>query len=265
MTTIYNLNDDCLSNIFKYLTIYELIGVEEVCEMFKSTCDTVYKSKMYHRLRLELRYMIPVWIEHIFDRIGVSLRHFEFSGGYIMDEELKLKLIDGVIHKCPKLQSLTINYIQFTKENLQNLSTSFERLKYLDLSRCSLDEYNMTGILNGDNLINLTTLNVIGNTMLVGSFLITMKHIKNLNISYCFDLQYSIFVKFLKNCKKLIQLDISACVQLLEGDIIDDLLNLQPHLEKLHFQYSGIPQIDDRYILFKSMKDFNIQGPRFGT
>ncbi|CAO1409540.1 unnamed protein product [Diamesa hyperborea] len=265
MTTIYDLNEDCLSNIFKYLTIYELIEVEKVCELFKDTCDVVYKSKVYHRMRLELRYMRPLFFGDIFDRIGGNLRHFEFSGGYIMDEGLKLKLINGVINKCPKLQNLIINYIQLTKENLLNLSTCFNRLTCLDLSRCGLDEDNMAGILDGDNLRNFTTLNVIGNTMIQGNFLVNMKHLKNLDISYCFDLRYTEFIKFLKNCTKLIQLDISACVQLLEGDIIGDLLNLQPHLEKLHFQYAGIPQDDDRYLLFKSMKDFKIHGYRFGT
>lgn len=202
MTTIHDLNEDCLSNIFKYLTIYELIEVEEVCEMFKNTCEVVYKSKMYHRMRLELRYMRPLLFGDIFDRIGGNLRHFEFSGGYIMDEEVKIKLINGVINKCPKLQDLIINYIQFSKVNLQDLSTSFNHLTYLDLSRCSLDEDNMSGILDGDNLPNLTTLKVTGNTMIKGNFLVNMKHLKNLDISYCFDLRYSEFKKFLKNCKK---------------------------------------------------------------
>ncbi|CAO1391952.1 unnamed protein product [Diamesa serratosioi] len=263
MITIYDLNEDCLCNIFKYLTIYELIEVEEVCEMFKNTCETVYKSKMYHSLRLEWRYVNPDWLEPIFDRLGGSLKCFEFSCGYMKDE-IKLKIINGVVNKCLKLHSLTINYMHLTKDHLQNLSTSFDRLTCLDLSQCDLDEDNMLGILDGEKLRNLTTLNVKGNTMLKGNFLIDMKNLKNLDISYCFHLQHNEFVKFLKICQNLIQLNISACSQLLNGDIIQDLLNFQPHLQKLHFRQSGIPQNDDRFILFKSMKDFNIEGDRFG-
>lgn len=261
MTTIYDLNEDCLIYIFKYLTIYELIEAEEVSEIFKNTCDVVYKSKWYHWINLDLRTMRPMIIADIFDRIGKSLKGFEFYGDYIMDRDLRMRIIVGLTNKCPKLQYLIINYVEFTVSYMQSLSSCFKHLRYLDLSLCRLDESTMAGILDGNKLRNLSTLKILGNPSIKGSFFINMKYLNSLDVSYCYDLQYNKFTKFLKKCIKLLELDISGCVELLDtGDIIQDLLTYQPHLEKLHFRFSGIPQNDKRYLMFKSMKNFNIDG-----
>jgi hypothetical protein len=102
--------------------------------------------------------------------------------------------------------------------------------------------------------------------MLTGSCLKNLIHLEELDASYCYDLGYKDFVGFLKNCKKLLRLDISACCRLLdEGNIIEDILVFQRFLEKFHFKYAGIQSNDERFMKFQFLKDLEIHGYRYGS
>lgn len=101
--------------------------------------------------------------------------------------------------------------------------------------------------------------------MLTGNCLKNMIQLEELDASYCYDLRYKEFVRFLINCQKLLRLDISACCRLLdEGNIIEDLLVFQKHLEKFHFKYAGIQSNDERFGKFEHLKDLEIHGFRNG-
>lgn len=259
MATILDLNEDCLINIFSYLKIYELIRVESTCKLFQAVCKMVYPQ--FSNLRLERRYLDLSYFDDIMKRVSPHLKKFEFAGGYILQDEVKRTFISGVLNS-PKLKSLTINYVQFSRELMVPFSTCFINLVYLNLERCNLDEDTMEGVFeNSENFTNLKTLVISGNTMLTGKCILNLKYLEDLDASYCFDLSYKEFVRFLKNCDNLLRLDISACYRLLdEGNIIEDLLFYQENLEKLHYSYVGIDVRDERFGRFEKLKDLQIIG-----
>lgn len=265
MMSILDLNDDCLICIFEYLSIYELIEMEKVCVDFKTTCENVYSR--FHKMRIELRNLRTEYFRDIFQRVANSLRAFEFSGGFIMNEDVKCTMIDGVSKSCPKLKSLTINYTQFSNKNFRQLQECFSNLTYLDLSRCGLDEDSLGITLDGEKCRNIKTLKLAGNACMNGSFFKNMKYVEDLDVSYCFNLRFSEFVIFLENCKKLVVLDISASCRLIwdTENFLEIILVCQPHMEKLLMNNTGIIKDLDVLSKFKNLKVSSFEGRRFGT
>lgn len=265
-TTLLDLDDDCLVCILQYLTIYELIEAEKVCEEFKIACQRIYLSKKFHKLRIELRYLRIEYFKDICDRIGPALRSFEFSGGYIMDREVKKVLTEGISELCPKLKILSINYIQFTVNEFQTLHKCFRNLKYLDLSRCSLDSLESVITLNGDELCNIKTLKVAGNGF-SGAFFKNMKHVETLDVSYCFQIDFDVFTEFLKNCIKLICLDLTGSCKLIsaERNILDQILIHQPNIESITFDCAGEVKDYDFMKSFTHLKHYSFDGRPLGT
>lgn len=267
MLTILDLDDDSLMNIFELLSIYDLIEAEKVCVTFKMICEIVYGSKRFQKMRIELWPLRTEYLKDIFDRVGRTLRAFEFSGGYIMDENVKQTMINGVSRSCPNLRSLLINYVQFSNNNFAHLQESFCNLTSLDLSRCSINEAILGITLEGDRFNNIRSLKLAGNSCMTGSFFKTMKHVEVLDVSYCFNLSFFEFLAFLKNCIKLIDLNLSASCQLLSEDenFQEILLTYQPNIEKLVMDNTGVARDDEVISKFKNLKHSSFEGRKFGT
>lgn len=267
MLSILDLDDDCLSDIFQFLSIYELIEAEKVCETFKSICYDVYRSKRFHKTKIELRYLRTEYYKMIFDRIGGTLRCFEFSGGHIMDENVKKTLIEGVTESCPKLKSLKINYVQFTNETFKQLQQCFCNLTFLDLSRCSINESSLGICLDGEKFKNIKTLKLAGNSCMTGSFFKTMKHVEIFDISYCYNLSYFEFLHFLRNCLNLIELNVSASCQLVSEDenFLGVILEHQPNIQKLFMDNTGVTKDAEVLSKFRCLKFSSFEGRKFGT
>ncbi|KAL7031948.1 hypothetical protein ACKWTF_007178 [Chironomus riparius] len=266
MTSILCLNQDCLNNIFKYFTIYELIDIEETCSAFKATCEEIYSTKKFHSYRIELRYLRAEYLDAIFERIGDTLRSFEFSGGGIMDEGIKQTVIDAVSNNCMKLNKLSLNYLHFDNNQFRELQKCFTNLTYLDLSRCNISESRID-CLDGEKFKNIKTLKLAGNVQMSGAFFKSMKHVEKLNATYCYELRYFEFQQFLKNCINLIELDVSASCQVIpeDQDILEQILQYQPNIERLIMNDVGIERNKEILSKFKHLKHSSITGRKFGT
>lgn len=265
--SILDLNNDCLVSIFNYFSIYELIEIEKVCRLFKITCDDVYTTRRFHKMRIELRNLRTDYFSDIFKRAGNTLRHFEFSGGYIMDEGVKRTMIDGVSKFCPNLRNLTINYTQFTTKNFIQLQECFENLTFLDLSRCGIDEDSLGFCLDGEKFKNIKTLKLAGNACMNGSFFKNMIHVEVLDVSYCFELRFDEFFLFLKNCIQLTHVNVSASCHLVHGveNFLQIVLTHQPHIETLLMENTGVVQDLEVLSKFTKLKVYAFEGRRFGT
>lgn len=265
MLSILDLDEDSLNSIFQFLSIYELIEAEKVCKTFKTICGHVYGSKRFHKIRIELRYLQTEHFKAMFDRIGRTLRHFEFSGGHIMDENVKRTMIEGVA--CPKLKSLMINYVQFTNKSFTQLQPCFVNLTCLNLSQCSINESSLGVCLDGDKLKSIKTLKLAGNSCMTGSFFKTMKHVEILDISFCFNLSYFEFLHFLRNCLNLVELNVSASCQLVSEDenFLSVILDHQPNIEKLLMDNTGFTKDDNVLSKFKRLQHSSFEGRQFGT
>lgn len=264
---LLDLNNDCLIRIFSNFSLYELIELEKVCSHFKIICNNVYTTRRFHEMRIELRNLRTEYFNDIFKRIGSTLRCFEFSGGFIMDENVKCTMIDGVSKSSPKLHSLTINYTQFSARNFVKLQECFLNLIYLDLSRCGIDEESLGVILDGERCKKITTLKLAGNVCMSGSFFKNMKHVQILDVSYCFGLKFVEFSIFLKNCIRLTELNISASCQLVHGteNILTNLLAHQPNIEVMLMQNNGFVVDVEVLSKFAKLKVSCFEGRRFGT
>lgn len=267
MLSILDLDDDCLCTIFQYLTIYELLEAEKVCETFKVTCENIYASKRFHKMRIELRYLLSDHFKDIFDRVGKTLRRFEFSGGYIMDESVKDTVIAGVTELCPRLKSLSINYVQFSRDSFTRLSQCFCNLTTLDLSRCGIDESTLGMVLGYEDCKSIKTLALAGNASMTGSFFKDLKNVENLDVSYCFQLKNFQLVAFLKNCLKLVSLDLTASPQVVSEDenFLQTIFTHQPNIEKLLMDNTGVTVDSSTILKFKKLKHSSFGGRKFGT
>lgn len=267
MLSILDLDDDCLRSVFQYLTIYELLEAEKVCETFKVTCESVYASKRFHKMRIELRYLLSDHLKDIFDRVGKTLRRFEFSGGYIMDTNVMKVVIDGVTESCPRLKSLSINYIQLKNDSFTRLNQCFCNLTTLDLSRCGIDESTLGATLDGEHCKSIKTLALAGNACMTGSFFKELKHVENLDVSYCFQLNNFQFVNFLRNCLKLVSLDLTASCQVITEDenFLETICLYQPKIEKLLMDNTGVTVDSGTMLKFKKLKHSSFSGRKFGT
>lgn len=234
--------------------------IENISKDFQKFCCLSYKRN-YTKLLLNIKTLKPEAISDIFERVE-NVREVVFSGGFTMDDSIKDKLIEGILHKCPKLTKLSMAYTQFTRDQIERLSGCFKNLTYLKLERCNLDEQNMQNIFT-DDCKSLKTLIISGNTMLTGSCLSNLKYVETLDASYCFDLIHTEFLKFLKNCIFLKSLDISACIKLSNGSIIEDIHVYQPKIETLIFLYVGQNKESLVFSRFQHLKILDVYGNNY--
>jgi Leucine-rich repeat (LRR) protein len=273
MFSILDLDDDSLLHIFSFLSIDELIQAEEVCDEFKVICENVYSSKRFHKVRQELINFKTERFRDIMDRVGHSIRAFEFSGGYIMDiyiyKALMRTLVEVISRSCSQIKSLSINYVTLKSEFYQELQSCFDKLTTLDLSHCSISEATLGFTLDGERLTSIRKLKLAGNSCMTGAFFANMKSIEVLDVSYCFNLSYFEFLKFLANCENLRELNISACCQLISEDenFLEILFSYQPRIERLEMNNTGISRADNEDTLsqFKHLKYSSFEGRKFGT
>lgn len=250
--SIYNLNDYCLQQIFSYFSIYELIALEDVCQLFKYIAGTKYS--IIRKLKLDYRTIEEENIVLIFQRLGCNLEKFEFSGGYIMSESIKMKIARGLASTC-KLDNLKLNYMQMTHSHMNILSPVFQNLTYLDLSRCNLsNDVDEQLFRNNCSTNKLRQLKVAGNIMITGAFLANYIYLDLLDISYCYNLDYFFFNKFIKSCLNLKYLDISGCVTLLSGNVFEDIAHFQPNIKELYINDMGLPD-SVLFNLFPNLRD----------
>ncbi|CRL04121.1 CLUMA_CG017233, isoform A [Clunio marinus] len=266
MLSILDLDNYSLYYIFQFLSIYDLLKAEKVCGSFKEVCESIYSTK-FRKVRIELRSLRTNHFRDILDRVGRSMIAFEFSGGYIMDENVKNTMIYGIINDCPRLKALSINYVQFTSLSFNHLQSCFSNLTSLDLSRCALSEATLGIVLDGEKFKNIKTLKLAGNSEMNGSFFKDMKHVEILDISYCYNLSFIQFLKFLENCIKLLELNITAsCSLVMEDENFQEiLLHHQPLLEKLIMDYTGVLKDKEVIVKFKHLKYSSFEGRKFGT
>lgn len=266
-TNLEDLNQDCLNYIFSYFDIYQLIDIEVTCSSFKATCESVYSSRKFHTFKIELRYLRSEYLRKVLDRIGPTVRNFGFSGGFLMNEDIKETLIEGLVSNCECLTSLTINYVQFDKKLFDKLQKCFDSLIYLDLGHCALNEQRSGIVLRNDNTRDLKRLVLAGNVNMSGEFFKCIENLEELDISYCSGLRYYQFLKYLKTCKNLKSLNATGSPQLIPDNrnIFEDLLLFQPNLEELLMDNSGVEADSHVLAKFKNLKKASFSGRKFGT
>jgi hypothetical protein len=262
--TLLDLHDDCLLNIFQYFDVHELINIENVCQTFQDI--TTQRYRVIRNFSTEYRTLEPARTVSILQRIGGNLRSFSFSGGYLMNDKIKMLIIESVSLYCTNLSMLKLNYVQlrdFHTDLLQNIAANIETL---DLGHCNLSDEIGSFLVMFPRLKHLI---IKGNGMMSGKFLTQLTTLASLDVSYCFHLDYFYFAKFLKGCPHTLRmLDISGSGSLVDaqaGNIVEDVLHYQSNLETLLMENLGLQHDVSVFKSLKQLKKVSILGRKLGT
>uniref|UniRef100_A0A1A9UEY4 F-box domain-containing protein n=1 Tax=Glossina austeni TaxID=7395 RepID=A0A1A9UEY4_GLOAU len=148
ITTILDLNDDCLLNIFKYLSIQDAFNI---LGCFDSRIDDAALTRIadLKSLCFSLREP-PTFKRWQFKIIGQNLESVCISAGYTLSSQMSLyylQLLLGSSDSKSRLRELTINYVKFNDDYLECVLNVVSNIKYLDLSFCQLNDELLLPIL----------------------------------------------------------------------------------------------------------------------
>ncbi|XP_073824398.1 uncharacterized protein [Musca autumnalis] len=204
-TTIFDLNDDCLLEIFEYLTIQETFGI---LNTLNKRIDNVALKRISQlkSLNFSLRDP-PAFTPYQLEIIGKTLTTLNISVGYSLNAEkfISLYLKPLCLHGG-SIQDLTLNYVQFNdayQECILNLSSS---LRFLDLNFSQLTDELLQPIL--EKCVRLETLSIIGNYEWRGK---SLHHINSTNMK-CITLELNEMCETEVNAYK-VKRDRCACLK----------------------------------------------------
>uniref|UniRef100_A0A1B0BWZ8 F-box domain-containing protein n=1 Tax=Glossina palpalis gambiensis TaxID=67801 RepID=A0A1B0BWZ8_9MUSC len=148
ITTILDLNDDCLLNIFKYLSIQDAFNI---LGCFDSRIDDVALTRIadLKNLCFSLR-EAPIFKRWQLQIIGQNLESICISAGYTLSSQMSLNYLQILLSSTnskPRLHELTINYVKFNDDYLDCVLNVVSNIKYLDLSFCQLNDELLLPIL----------------------------------------------------------------------------------------------------------------------
>lgn len=251
------LNDDCLLNIFSYLSIYDLINVRGVSHRLENLCDVTFRS--YHRLSLKLRDLQDKldYLDSIFLNIVIpNVYTLVMSGGAMINVNLRDQLLRH-IPNCINLVQLELSYFRLDESQLRSFQTTFRNLKNLNLNRCEMDDNKMLQI---TELTQLTKLNLTGNTLLTGVHLPSIKsRLEELHLQFCTQIEFKYLAEYLMlNANQLLVLDISFDKQAFDEDLLAVIVKYQPNLKILNVGEIRIERFDSISKL-KDLKSFLFQ------
>lgn len=215
--TIYDLDEDSLLEIFRYLDFNELLDASGVCVLFRQLSRRCLRKIRHFELDYRAfmnNFHLPR-INDIMSNIGPHLKAFKFSGGFIMNEDLKRTIVNDVALNCVTLQHLTINYVELRAEHLTALKVLLPHLTGLDLGRCALRDDILGAFI--EDASQLKALAIPGNAELDGSFLDVWQNchqLEQLDVSYCYSLSVGKMETFLTRAIKLKAVDVTACTWL---------------------------------------------------
>lgn len=256
------LDDDCLLHIFQYLTLLDIIKLEESSQIFEEAAKMYYRSikKFECNIRnIELQDLTP-----ILTRIGPYLTTFSFSGGFVMPKEYKRTLTLCISKHCKSLKSLSLNYVPLESSDLENLIEVTSNLEKLNLGNCHLGDSDLEFVLSKCSK-NLKRLTLNGNPLMTGECLTKLDQIEKLDVSYCYALLTMHLCQFLRQSRKLKCLNVSGSFMLDWKEVFKVLTEYQSNIEELYMLNLGVDETQVPYQSFKHLKVFDIKGRRLGT
>lgn len=210
------LDDDCLLEVFSYLSFEELLLTSRVCTKFLQL--TRCRFRRLRHFELNYRALVErtddqvLYIKDVFTNLGPNLNAFRFSGGFIMNKTLKSNILNSATQNCDILQHLSLNYIELNAEHLSTLKRLLPQLKSLNLGRCSLKDETFGPFIEAS--FELISLAIPGNAELDGSFFDKWQscaYMEMLDVSYCYSLNVGTMRSFLPRAPNLRGVDVTAC------------------------------------------------------
>lgn len=143
------LNDDCLQEVFKFLTEFDLTNVANTCVRFQTQAIETFKSKYKHLTLRPDSASRGVNKSVLFMIFGSLIQSLE-----IVDDELDVPEMQLIIEKCTQLKALTLSDDKLQKVGAE-LRTLFGRLESLTLANMFMDSCPNDLLVNCLNLRKL--------------------------------------------------------------------------------------------------------------
>lgn len=172
---LLDLNDDCLMEIFQYLTVPETFSVMNVHPRFHNVgYERVAKLK---HLNINFRDPPEYTISQL-EIIGSNLRSLYISAGYSMPTDLIIQYLKPICLRASHIQTIKLHYFQFNEDCQNCLLSVASSIENLNLNYCQLDDTLLAPILK--NCQNLKSLSLLGNYTLKCESLkcLNSKHLK---------------------------------------------------------------------------------------
>lgn len=236
--SILCLNDDCILQILSYVELHTLLELENVSTRFEYLVQEKYRA--FRSFQINFRHIEKIsQITKSFERIGPFINTLELFRGQAIPKQQLYEIFDSISVNCTNLTTLKFKYFVLDKTIAGKISEIARiSLKTLELgTACTMIDEVEDILLTGINLENI---------LMSGSFITSgrcpeyLAQVKKLNFTKCYEIEYSLFYKFMEKLKNLKSLDISFCNGLnseytgTQSDIVGDIVRLQPNLEELH-------------------------------
>lgn len=236
--SILCLNDDCILQILSYVDLHTLLDLENVSTRFEYLVQEKYRS--FKSFQINFRHIEKLNnITKALEKIGPFIHTLELFRGPAIAKQQLYEIFDSIAANCTNLTTLKFKYFVLDKTIASKISEIARiSLKTLELgTACTMIDDVEDILLTGINLENI---------LMSGSFITSgrcpeyLAQVKKLNFTKCYEIEYSLFYKFMVKLKNLKSLDISFCPGLnseytgTQSDIVGDIVRLQPNLEELH-------------------------------
>ncbi|XP_055714722.1 uncharacterized protein LOC129808829 isoform X2 [Phlebotomus papatasi] len=207
--SILKLNDDCLFCIFSYLNLRDLAVMEKVCTRFQTVAESIYKSQ--HVLDFdqlaESNLITLMEVKNISTKLGCYVHTLKASSTSF--RTINIRVLNTILKHCTNLQTMYLEGFHInTPFCLTLLAKAFGKLKIAALENCSITD-ELAGCLRDAR--ELEVLNLTQNSEIRGECLVGLRKIKEINLSYCQNLQPYYFVQFCERNPELRELNIIRC------------------------------------------------------
>lgn len=146
---IYDLNDDCLIEVFNYLNCIDLSACDQTSVRFSHIANEVFRKKhtainltdttLSGYSNVGMNQLTLLQIRNLFVSFGSQIQKLKVAS-MSFKEENRYRVLDLIIRSCNRLRVLCLTGFYF-KESLYKISiTFFSNLEELSLSLCELND-----------------------------------------------------------------------------------------------------------------------------
>lgn len=177
--TLLDLNDDCLIEIFQYLTIQETFNLMSLHSRFQEVAYQRIAQLKHFDVNFREPPEFTTWQLEV---IGQNLKSLHLSAGYSLPTDLILQFIQPLCSQASHLNTMKLHYFQFDDDCQKCVMIVAPNIQDLNLNYCQLTDEILGPILQ--KCQNLKYLSLLGNYTLKCESLkcLNSKHLKQIQL-----------------------------------------------------------------------------------
>lgn len=207
------LNTDCLLKIFGYLSMEDLLAVENVCVHWKSVADLAWRSYTEFDCADRLHRNLDRNVKLSLIRCGPHLKKICFPP--LINVPMSSRLLNIVARYCPNVESAVLRETRFQKSYTKNLTKVLRHLHTLeildsgfhlnlDILKLIFERVSQLKVLTFEGHITKDSYN------LLRAFKYLPKSLTEFNFGRLSNVEVNLFKMLLNQCPNLEVLTISA-------------------------------------------------------